>query len=57
MVDGNKRLGWLSLAVFYDLNSFEFDARDDEAYDLVASVASGDIEASDIAAKLRTWRA
>ncbi|AZL08074.1 MAG: type II toxin-antitoxin system death-on-curing family toxin [Brevibacterium aurantiacum] len=57
MVDGNKRLGWLSLAVFYDLNGFEFDAPDDDAFDLVISVASGDIEAADIAAKLRTWRA
>lgn len=57
MVDGNKRLGWFSLAVFYDLNGFEFDAPDDDAFDLVISVASGDIEAADIAAKLRTWRA
>lgn len=56
LVDGNKRLGWLSLAVFYDLNGFEFDAPDDDAYDLVISVASGGIEPAAIAGKLRTWR-
>lgn len=57
LADGNTRLGWLGLAVFYYLNGFEFDAPDDEAYDLVISVASGGMETVAIAAKLRTWRA
>lgn len=55
LVDGNKRLGWLSLAVFYDLNGVSFDAPDDDAYALVISIASGSMETADIAAKLRTW--
>lgn len=57
LVDGNQQLGWLSLAVFCDLNGGEFDAPDDDAYDLVISVASGGIEAAEVAATLRTWRA
>ena len=35
LIDGNKRLGWLSTLVFYGLNGLELDAPDDDAYDLV----------------------
>ncbi|HEY1829321.1 MAG TPA: type II toxin-antitoxin system death-on-curing family toxin, partial [Acidimicrobiales bacterium] len=41
LVDGNKRLGWLAVVVFYGLNDVGLDAPDDEAYDLVVGVASG----------------
>nr|WP_245690251.1 type II toxin-antitoxin system death-on-curing family toxin [Actinomyces ruminicola] len=44
LVDGNKRLGWLCLVVFLGLNGFALDGEDDEAYDLVVSVAMGRIE-------------
>lgn len=41
LVDGNKRLGWLSLVVFLGLNGTALDVADDDAYDLVISVAEG----------------
>ena len=55
LVDDNKRLGWLSLVVFYGLNGAELDAPDDEAYDLVVGVASGVVEPEEAAAALGRW--
>ena len=40
LVDGNKRLAWLSTVVFCDLNGFAPDLTDDEAYQLVWDIAS-----------------
>jgi death-on-curing protein len=40
LVDGNKRLAWLSTAVFCDLNGFAPDLKDDDAYQLVWDIAS-----------------
>jgi death-on-curing protein len=56
LVDGNKRLGWLAVVVFYGLNAIELDAPDDPAYELVMSVACGELELSDIATSLAAWR-
>jgi death-on-curing protein len=56
LVDGNKRLGWLALAVFYGLNDVEFDAPDDDAYDTVIAVATGELAYGDVATTLRSWR-
>ena len=42
LADGNKRLGWLAVVVFYGLNDLDLDAPDDEAYDLVVGMAAGD---------------
>lgn len=39
LVDGNKRLCLIAVTVFLDLNGFELDLSDDEAFDLVMSVA------------------
>ena len=41
LVDGNKRLGWLATVVFLGLNGVDLDIADDDAYDLVISVAEG----------------
>ncbi|WP_151523959.1 type II toxin-antitoxin system death-on-curing family toxin [Serinicoccus kebangsaanensis] len=41
LVDGNKRLGWLAVVVFYGLNGTDLQAPDDDAYDLVVAVAGG----------------
>lgn len=41
LVDGNTRLGWLAVVVFYGLNGIDLQAPDDDAYDLVIAVASG----------------
>ncbi len=56
LVDGNKRLGWLAVVVFYGLNDVELEAPDDDAYHLVVGVAAGQIEHSESARVLAAWR-
>jgi len=55
LVDGNKRLGWLAVVVFYGLNDVDLDAPDDPAYDLVMSVARRDVSIDEIATALACW--
>lgn len=55
LVDGNERLGWLSAVVFLGLNRLDLDAPDDEAYDLVIGVATGEVAAEESAGKLGDW--
>lgn len=56
LADGNERLGWMSVVVFYGLNDVDLDAPDDDAYDLVIAVASGQMGYPDVATTLRGWR-
>ena len=45
LVDGNKRMAWMSTVVFMDFNGTEMlDVEQDEAYKLVIEVASGGLE-------------
>jgi len=54
LVDGNKRLGWLSTAVFLEINGVEISkASNDDVYDLVIDVAAGDPTIETIAERLR----
>ena len=53
LVDGNKRLGWLAIAVFLDLNGAEPELSDDAAFQLVMDVAAGSAEVEEIADRLR----
>jgi death on curing protein len=54
LVDGNKRLAWLATYVFFAKNGVVLDPDDDAAYDLVVSVAAGELqEVDEIAAVLR----
>ena len=39
LVDGNKRLGWVALRLFYRMNETDLRVDADEAFDLVAAVA------------------
>lgn len=55
LVDGNKRLGWLALAVFYSINGVTLDAPDDEAYDVVIAIADGSMGAAAAAEHLSRW--
>ena len=55
LVDGNKRLGWLAVVVFYGLNEVALDAPDDPAYELVMSVARRESSVDEIAATLARW--
>ncbi|MEU8678401.1 type II toxin-antitoxin system death-on-curing family toxin [Streptomyces sp. NPDC048560] len=55
LVDGNKRMAWMSTVVFLDVNGTEMLGVDqDEAYKLVIEVAMGSLEDVDqIADRLR----
>lgn len=53
LVDGNMRLAWLATVVFVDLNGLAPDLPDDEAFELVMAVATGELEVEEIAAALR----
>ncbi len=55
LVDGNKRLGWLAVVVFYGLYDIDLDARDDPAYELLMSVARREMSIDEIAATLARW--
>lgn len=56
LVDGNKRIGWLAIVVFYGLNEVTLEAPDDDAYDLVIAVASGNATYQQAATRLSSWR-
>jgi death-on-curing protein len=43
LVDGNKRLGWVAVRLFYRLNGYHLQMPIDPAFDLVASVADGSL--------------
>ena len=55
LVDGNKRLGWLAVIVFYGLNDVTLEAPDDDAYELVMALARSETTVEDIAVALRSW--
>lgn len=53
LVDGDKRLAWLATADFPDLNGLRADLTDDDAFDLVMSVATRARDVVEIAEALR----
>jgi death on curing protein len=56
LLDGNNRLAWLATYVFCAKNDVELDPGDDDAYDLVVAVASGERDdVNQIAAILATF--
>ena len=56
LVDGNKRLGWLTTATFLELNDASVaGASNEEVYDLVIEVASSDLALEEIASRLETF--
>ena len=44
LVDGNKRLALAAVMAFLGLNGYRLTLTEDEAYDLIMAVASGDID-------------
>jgi death-on-curing protein len=53
LVDGNKRLGWLAAAVFLEINGASVaHASNDDVYELVMSVATGELQFDEIAQRL-----
>lgn len=56
LIDGNKRLGWVSVRLFYRLNDKDLRAPVDDAFDLIASIADGTLrDVTEIAERLRPW--
>ena len=55
LIDGNKRLGWLSVAVFLELNGVATEhATNDDVYEFVIGIAAGKHTIDEIAEGLRT---
>ncbi len=52
LVDGNKRLAWLSTVVFCDLNGMAPQLTDDQAFQLVYDIASSQLDIEVIAGRL-----
>ncbi|RFA09740.1 death-on-curing protein [Subtercola boreus] len=55
LVDGNNRLGWMAVYVFYGINGMTLEAPDDAAYDLVISTATGESNAEAGALLFASW--
>jgi death-on-curing protein len=55
LIDGNKRLAWMAVFVFYGLNDLSLDAPEDDAYDLVIAIATGSISYGKAASRLCGW--
>ena len=54
LIDGNKRLGWLSTAVFLELNGVATQqATNDEVYEFIIGIAAGARTIEEIAEGLR----
>jgi death-on-curing protein len=49
--DGNKRIGFLTMAIFLGLNGFELTATDEQVVTEIISLASGDVSED----TLTTW--
>lgn len=56
LIDGNKRLGWVGVRLFYALNGRSLAAPEDDAYDLVIAIADGSIDdVHEVAGRLAAW--
>lgn len=44
LLDGNKRLAWMVMVVFLELNGVELQVEDDDAVETMLSVASGKLD-------------
>ena len=57
LVDGNKRLGWVAVRLFYVMNGTDIHAPADEAFDLIVAIAGGELrDVPGIAVILGSWR-
>ncbi len=56
LIDGNKRLGLIAAATFYEVNGFYFDPPLDAVYELVMAAADGSQrDVAKIAETLTSW--
>lgn len=52
-LDGNKRVGFVAMAVFLDLNGWSVEASEPDVVQVMVAVAAGEISEDDLAAWLR----
>ncbi len=52
LVDGNKRLALAAAIAFYGLNGYRLTLTEDEADDLIISIASGELDGVEVIAPL-----
>jgi len=52
LVDGNKRLGWVALRLFYVLNDRDLRAAHDDAFEFVMRIAAGELHDLD---EMASW--
>lgn len=57
LVDGNKRLGWVAVRLFYVLNNLDLRADHDDVFAFVMGVAAGEITQIDVMAAWLSSRA
>jgi death-on-curing protein len=55
LVDGNKRLAWMAVFVFFGLNGIDLHAPEEDAYDFVIAVSTGSIDYAEAAECLTRW--
>jgi death on curing protein len=51
--DGNKRVGFVAMAVFLDVNGIELDAPEPEVVTMMLGVAAGEVPEAELAAWVR----
>ncbi len=57
LIDGNKRLGWVAVRLFYRMNDTDIHPDVDEAFDIIVAIADGRLrDVTEIAARLAVWR-
>ena len=54
-IDGNKRIGFVAMAVFLELNGWMVDAPEPEVVQIMLTVASGELSEPDLASWLRAY--
>lgn len=54
--DGNKRSAWFGLNYFLELNGWEIDALEDDSFDYILGVATGELTLSESAAWIAAHR-
>lgn len=53
LFDGNKRTAWILTQIFLELNGHDLRADDDDAFDYIIGVATGEIDSDASAAWIR----
>jgi len=53
--DGNKRLAWISLVMFCQINGYEFEVPTEDAVEKMISVASGSVEVEELGSWIKKY--